>query len=202
MLSRMPRIFGALACLIASVSSSSSHSNNSSRSSSESESDGSFAPVYTSRVRLVSQGMYCCSEAVIIDIVPAAPVRATTARRAPASALNIGAPAPTPLSLPAATLVRSGAVRTPAVVRPQSALNRPATSAHTLAHWWQHQVLDVGVYPSWTRLSHRSLAVTGRQCSFGIVALRDTTAPITNIYAFNTQQHQLNGIGSTTANVV
>jgi hypothetical protein len=166
MLSRMPRIFGALACLIASVSSSSSHSNNSSRSSSESESDGSFAPVYTSRVRLVSQGMYCCSEAVIIDIVPAAPVRATAARRAPASALNIGAPAPTPLSLPAATLVRSGAVRTPAVqqhasmdsanvVRPQSALNRPATSAHTLAHWWQHQVLDVGVYPSWTRLSHR-----------------------------------------------
>jgi hypothetical protein len=173
MRSRMLRIFGALAYLIASVSSSSSYSNSSSSSSSSSsepESDGSFAPVYTSRVRHVSQGnvllLSSDSEVEIIDIVPAAPVRATAARRAPASAPNRGAPAPTPLSLPAATPVRSGAVRTPAaqqrtsmisasVVRPQSALNRPATSAHTLAHWLQHQVLDVGVYPGWTRLSHQ-----------------------------------------------
>jgi hypothetical protein len=69
-----------------------------------------------------------------------------------------------------------------------------ALQACALFDYWLLHVLSL--------FSLTALAVSGRQCSFGTVALRDTTAPITNIYAFNTQQHQLNGIGSTTANVV
>jgi hypothetical protein len=170
MRSRMPRILCALACLIASVSSNSSYSNSTSSGSSDTDSDGSFAPVYTSRVRPVSQGNVLLlssdsddSDVQILDVVPATTVRVAAARRAPASAPSRRAPsAPTPISLPAPTPLRAAALRTPAVqqrasmasasaARSASVQQRPSSSAHALANWLQQEVLDVGVYPSWNR---------------------------------------------------